>query len=120
MFWKTRRTGESLPVLLHFVIQLILSAVRLLTSAEAPRLLRLPGIMCLGRALVLFTVLLLQVANLWPTTYPWILKGPTERLIRGLGDWAGGMQMETVCWQVFLSVCAGLSCSGLADGLDQR
>lgn len=30
------------------------------------------------------------------------------------------MEMETVCWQVFLSVCAGLVSSGLADGLDQR
>lgn len=29
------------------------------------------------------------------------------------------MQMKTVCWQVFVSVCAGLVCSGLANGLDR-
>jgi hypothetical protein len=95
-------------------------AIRLLTSPETPRLLRLPGIISLGRALVLFTILLLQVAKLWPTTFPRLLQGPVEHVVTRLGDWAGGMQMETVCWQVFLSVCAGLACSGLADGLDQR
>lgn len=95
-------------------------AMRLLTSPDTPRLLRLPGILSLARALSLFTILLLQVANLWPTSLPWIFKGPIERGVEALGAWAGGMQMETVCWQVFLSVCAGLACSGLADGLDQR
>ena len=83
-------------------------------------MIRLPGIICLCRAIILFTVLILQVANLWPVNFPWILRGPIERSVRLFGDWAGGMEMETVCWQVFLSVCAGLVSSGLADGLDQR
>lgn len=35
-----------------------------------------------------------------------------------LGNWAGEMEMNDICWQVFVSVCIGLLCSGIANGLD--
>ncbi|OWZ51089.1 hypothetical protein C368_06248 [Cryptococcus neoformans 125.91] len=89
-----------------------------LTSPDAPRYIRLPGIVCLLRAWILFTVLLFQVIGLWPefqhdgTTAMW--RKATSRL----GNWAGEMEMNDICWQVFVSVCVGLLCSGIANGLD--
>ena len=62
---------------------------------------------------MLFTILTLQVADLWPAEP----KG--GRLLTRIGEWVGKMEMSQVCWQVFLSVCAGLVCSGLASGLDR-
>lgn len=35
-----------------------------------------------------------------------------------LGNWADEMEMNDICWQVFVSVCVGLLCSGIANGLD--
>ncbi|UOH80272.1 hypothetical protein LQV05_002923 [Cryptococcus neoformans] len=72
-----------------------------LTSPDAPRYIRLPGIVCLLRAWILFTVLLFQVIGLWPefqhdgTTAMW--RKATSRL----GNWAGEMEMNDICWQVF-------------------
>jgi hypothetical protein len=90
-----------------------------MTSPAAPRYLRVPGIICLGRAWLLFSILTLQTAQIWPApgtleTSRWAaLLGPASR-------WVGGMPMKSVCWQVFVSVCVGLLCSGLANGLDRR
>ncbi|ORY35703.1 hypothetical protein BCR39DRAFT_28811 [Naematelia encephala] len=92
---------------------------QILTSPQMPKYLRLPGLICLIRAWALFTVLTLQVANLWPVAPPSFL-GPTlGKAVGWFGQWAGSMEMEKACWQVFLSVCAGLVCSGLANGLDR-
>jgi hypothetical protein len=120
--WQLRRSGKHArgAVCYGVDVRSSLIAQRLLTSAEAPRLIRLPGIIALSRALVLFSVIVLQVANLWPTTFSGPFRGPVERAFRSLGDWAGGMEMEMVCWRVFLSVCAGLASSGLAEGLELR
>lgn len=90
---------------------------RLLTSPDMPRYLRIPGLLALTRAWVLFSILTLQVANVWPNGLSQDkLHG---RIINEIGRWVGDMQMEKVCWQVFLSVCTGLICSGLANGLDR-
>jgi hypothetical protein len=93
--------------------------VRTLTSPEMPRYLRLPGLVCLGRAWALLTILTLQVANLWPVHPPKLLGDRMGHVLLTFGNWAGEMEMEKACWQVFLSVCAGLVCSGLANGLDR-
>ena len=84
-----------------------------------PRYLRLPGLFLLTRAWLLFSVLTLQVANLWPVDSPHRLSASLGKSIDTFGRWAGDMTMEKVCWQVFMSVCAGLVCSGLANGLDR-
>jgi hypothetical protein len=90
-----------------------------LVSPSAPNYLRLPGLFLLTRAWILFTILTIQVARLWPIDSPFLLNSILGRAINSFGKWAGNMQMETVCWQVFLSVCAGLVCSALANGLDR-
>jgi len=93
----------------------------ILTSPDTPKYLRLPGLVCLVRAWLLFSVVILQVANLWPTDdgSPWLHNTIHGRLFNRFGHWAGGMEMGQACWQVFLSVCAGLVCGGLANGLDR-
>lgn len=97
----------------------LITVRELLTSPEMPRYIRLPGLFSLIRAWVLFTILTLQVANLWPVDSTWLHDKSYGRVINRVGHWAGEMQMEKVCWQVFLSVCTGLICSGLANGLDR-
>lgn len=92
---------------------------RFLTSPKMSKYLRIPGIIALTRAWILFTVLTLQVLNWWPLKQSWALGGPASKLLLRLGNIIGGMKMEKVCWQVFLSVCVGLICSGLASGLDR-
>lgn len=90
-----------------------------LTSHEAPRYIRIPGVICLVRAWLLFTILTLQVANLWPNEASRIGGSILGRVLVKFGHWAGDMSMSKVCWQVFLSVCIGLVCSALANGLDR-
>lgn len=98
-----------------------LAVANVLTSPETPRFLRLPGLICLIRAWLLFTILLLQVSNLWPVDpdSAFFNGNRLGRVVVSFGEWAGGMEMQKACWQVFLSVCCGLICSGLANGLDR-
>ncbi|KAK8854727.1 hypothetical protein IAR55_003466 [Kwoniella newhampshirensis] len=88
-----------------------------LTSPDIPKYIRLPGLIALTRAWVLFSILLLQVADVWPSELS--SHGMYGRALGRIDDWVGDMEMEQVCWQVFLSVCAGLVCGGLANGLDR-
>lgn len=107
-----------------------------LTSPKTPSYLRIPGLLALGRAWLLFTVITLQVASLWPQNLVRRLEashwsaGPLTPLIAPfahslahttdlLGSWAGHQEMESVCWSVFLCVCIGLICEALANGLDR-
>ena len=90
-----------------------------ITSPQAPQYLRIPGIICLARAWLLFSVLTLQTACIWPgpetleSSWFAAVLGPASR-------WAGGMPMKDVCWQVFLSVCTVVMSKLLANGLDRR
>jgi hypothetical protein len=97
------------------------AVANVLTSPDTPRFLRLPGLICLFRAWLLFTILLLQVSNLWPVDpeSAFFNGNRLGRVVVSFGEWAGGMEMQKACWQVFLSVCCGLVCSGLANGLDR-
>ncbi|WRT68467.1 uncharacterized protein IL334_005443 [Kwoniella shivajii] len=95
-------------------IQRVISTA--LIHESTPRYIRIPGIFALTRAWVIFTVVLLQVANLWPEMNESRIYG---RPIRSIGAWVGEMEMEKVCWQVFISVCTGLACGGMANGLDR-
>jgi hypothetical protein len=94
---------------------------QVLVSPETPKYLRIPGLIALFRAWLLFSVLILQVADFWPTdeNSNWLHGTATGKIVASFGRWAGGMEMEKACWQVFLSVCAGLVCGGLANGLDR-
>jgi hypothetical protein len=89
-----------------------------LTSPEMPNYIRMPGIVALVRAWLMFTVVLLQVTKIWPSSIePTSL---TAKALGKLGHWVGDMEMGQVCWQVFISVCCGLVCSGLANGLERE
>nr|XP_019044755.1 hypothetical protein I302_06668 [Kwoniella bestiolae CBS 10118]OCF23685.1 hypothetical protein I302_06668 [Kwoniella bestiolae CBS 10118] len=87
-----------------------------LTHSSTPKYIRLPGIFALTRAWVIFTVVLMQVANVWPQVNEHRF---FARPLNRVGNWVGDMEMEKVCWQVFISVCTGLACGGLANGLDR-
>lgn len=101
--------------------------------------LRVPGIIALLRAWVLFTVVLMQTAHVYPRSaghlverfddsyglgrrtvaYPIMatltyLAGVVDRL----GRWGAGKPMPDVCWTVFTSVCFGLTMGALSTGLD--
>lgn len=112
---------------------------RALTSPAAPTWLRLQGILALVHAWVLFTVVLLQTARLWPlhagrqvallelkyglgqNLWSWPLSATLTYLagvMDRLGAWGAGMQMADVCWTVFVSVCFGLTMGALSTGLD--
>ncbi|WWC71506.1 uncharacterized protein I206_105464 [Kwoniella pini CBS 10737] len=92
------------------------SASQALTHPTTPKYIRLPGVFALTRAWIMFTVVLLQVANIWPK----IDSNRTfARPINRIGNWVGEMEMEKVCWQIFVSVCTGLACGALSNGLDR-
>ncbi|KIR43619.1 hypothetical protein I307_05861 [Cryptococcus deuterogattii 99/473] len=109
---------HPLPHNPSYFYRLRTSVSNFFTSPDAPRYIRLPGIVCLLRAWILFTVVLIQVLGLWPelqhdgTTAMW------RKAANRLGNWADEMEMNDICWQVFVSVCVGLLCSGIANGLD--
>jgi hypothetical protein len=109
------RLGHLQKVLCTYEI-----ASRILVHPSTPRYLRLPGVFFLTRAWVLFTILTLQVVQLWPTESPYLTKTYLGRAISSLGSWVGDMEMDKACWQVFLAVCLGLVCAGLANGLERR
>ncbi|RSH88835.1 hypothetical protein EHS25_003063 [Saitozyma podzolica] len=121
-----RRPNPPIPPLPHPPVnswywRMRRGLANVLTSPETPRFLRLPGLICLFRAWLLFTILLLQVSNLWPVDpdSAFFNGNRLGRVVVSFGEWAGGMEMQKACWQVFLSVCCGLVCSGLANGLDR-
>ena len=84
-----------------------------------PNYIRLPGIISLCRACLLFSILTLQVANLWPVNSSRLVPGIVGRLIDRVGGWAGDAEMGKVCWQVFLSVWVAMVCSAFANGLER-
>lgn len=104
-----------------------------LTSPGMSTAIRIPAVMVLARAWALFTVLTMQVADVWPRdvvarSAEWV--GSLPALVRPaaaygaraadrLGNWAGDKHMQQVCWTVFLCVCAALVCGALANGLDR-
>ncbi|KAL7422567.1 hypothetical protein Q5752_003215 [Cryptotrichosporon argae] len=90
-----------------------------LTSSSTPRFFRLPGLAFLVRAWTLLSALTLQVAGLWPADDARLERSLTGRAVARIGHWAGEMEMQSACWTVFVSVCVGLVCGALANGLDR-
>lgn len=125
-----------LPTTIYGVLRLQLA--RWLTSPTMPVRLRIPGLLGLMHAWLLFTVVTLQTARVWPlqvvdkvdnlhleTLVPEQLASVATiahalaTAIDWVGGWAADKKMGDVCWSVFLSVCAGLVFSALANGLDR-
>lgn len=84
-----------------------------------PIYLRLPGVFFLCRAWLLFSILTLQVANLWPVNSPQLQQNVIGKSIVRIGEWAGDAEMGKVCWQVFLSVWVAMLCGAFANGLER-
>ncbi|KAJ6557290.1 hypothetical protein DFH09DRAFT_1280044 [Mycena vulgaris] len=70
----------------------------------------LPTLYYLCKMLVIWTVILLQTSNLFPT---W-----ESGYIYSLGQWAQRLEMHDVCWRTFCSICAAFSMESLVRGLD--
>ncbi|KAF7986608.1 hypothetical protein HWV62_26396 [Athelia sp. TMB] len=65
-----------------------------LSSIYCRLVLRLPSLYFLSKALILWTVILLQTSELFPS-WPWI---------SALGEWAGGMEMDSLTMIHFLGI----------------
>ena len=71
---------------------------------------RIPSLYFLFKSLLLLSIIILQVANLFPST--------NSQALRILGDWAGHKEMEDVCWSLFGTVCLALLVGALTRGLE--
>ncbi|EMD38242.1 hypothetical protein CERSUDRAFT_113400 [Gelatoporia subvermispora B] len=81
-----------------------------LSSTFARSTFRIPSIYLLGKALLIWFVVLLQVSNLYSAS-EW-------RWLQALGDWVARKPMEEICWFTFTSVCVALCVGTLTRGLD--
>lgn len=79
-----------------------------LSSTFSRTAFRIPSIYLLSKALLMWTVLLLQAAKLWPS---W-------GLLQSVGDWAAHKEMEDICWFTFTSTCLALAVGALTSGLE--
>ena len=81
-----------------------------LSSTRSRLVLRIPSIYFLLKSLTLWSVILLQTAQLYPTS--------GNRLVRTLGDWAQQKPMDEICWSTFVSVCVALFIAALTSGME--
>ncbi len=72
--------------------------------------LRIPSLYLLFKAVALFTVVLLQVSNLYPSADFWGIKA--------LGEWVEDMETADICWTTFCAVCLSLVIGSLTRGLE--
>ncbi|KAI0636382.1 hypothetical protein C8Q77DRAFT_1051344 [Trametes polyzona] len=79
-----------------------------LSSISSRLLLRVPSLYLLGKAVVLWTMLLLQAQQVTPQA----------ALLEPLASWATSKKMEDVCWYTFLSACIALCIGTLTTGLE--
>ncbi|KIP08512.1 hypothetical protein PHLGIDRAFT_374874 [Phlebiopsis gigantea 11061_1 CR5-6] len=81
-----------------------------LSATRSRFILRLPSIYLMMKSMLLWTIILLQTAHMYPTS--------GDRLTRTLESWASQKQMEDVCWSTFISVCVALFVSALTGGME--
>lgn len=79
-----------------------------MSSTFSRSLFRIPSIYLLGKTTVIWAVLLLQAANLYPTA-SWL---------QALSDWVARKQMEDICRFTFTSVCIAMTVGSLTRGLE--
>ncbi|KAJ7644337.1 hypothetical protein FB45DRAFT_897561 [Roridomyces roridus] len=70
----------------------------------------LPTLYFLCKMLLIWTILLLQTAELFPS---W-----NSGYIHDLGQWVQHMEMHEICWRTFASICAAFSMEAFVRGLD--
>lgn len=81
------------------------------SSTRSRIIFRIPSIYLLLNSLVLWTVMLLQVAQLYPShsSYAWI---------NSVGYYVQQRSMDDICWTSFLSASAALFIGALTNGLE--
>ena len=71
---------------------------------------RIPSLFFLSKALLLWTVTLLQTSELFPSwQWNWLIR---------LGIWVGQKEMEDICWFSFCAVCGALCVGAVTRGLE--
>lgn len=79
-------------------------------SSTTPRLIiRIPSLFLMCRALLLWTVILFQTFDIYPT------RGLG---VRRVGDWVARKETADVCWMTFSAMCVALSVGALTRGLE--
>ena len=113
---QTRRRGLSFIASLPSLVLSSLFPINL-SSTLSRFIFRIPSIYLLGKALVLWGVILLQVAEWYPSSsdeLAWNTWGWVDRL----GEWAIRKSIEDVAWFTYTSVCVALFVSALTAGLE--
>jgi hypothetical protein len=79
-------------------------------SSTTPRLIfSLPSLYLTCKALLVWTIILLQASNLYPA--------PSWGFSR-IGDWVAQKETADVCWSTFCAVCSALCIGALMRGLE--
>ncbi|KAL6301644.1 hypothetical protein BKA93DRAFT_818919 [Sparassis latifolia] len=81
-----------------------------LSSTFCRSMFRIPSLYLLGKSLLLWSVLLLQSAELFP---PW-----NWSWLHSLDAWVAQKHMEEICWFTFTSTCVALTVGALTNGLE--
>ncbi|KAJ3835788.1 hypothetical protein F5878DRAFT_627003 [Lentinula raphanica] len=86
----------------------------------------LPTLYLMCRVLLLWGIMLLQTANLFPWTQPRSLSNSDSGnfaqnvfdVLYRLGKWSASWETEDVCWHTFVAICAAFCVEGFVKGLD--
>ncbi|KAI0089994.1 hypothetical protein BDY19DRAFT_941804 [Irpex rosettiformis] len=81
------------------------------SSTRSRTIFRIPSIYLLLKALLVWTVVILQVAQFYPSnsSYSWV---------NSIGNAVKQRSMDDICWFSFLSACAALFIGALTNGLE--
>ncbi|KAF8208714.1 hypothetical protein K438DRAFT_1812764 [Mycena galopus ATCC 62051] len=95
----------------HTVQRLYESLLPLDVTRTSTRLaFHLPTLYFLCKMLFVWTVILLQTSDLYPT---W-----DSGYVYSLGQWTQRLEMHQVCWRTFCSICAAFAMEAFVRGLD--
>ncbi len=80
-----------------------------LSSTYSRVILRLPTMYYILKALLIWTILLLQASDYFP---------PSWKPCRQLDDWVAHKEMDEICWFTFRAICGALCVGALTKGLE--
>lgn len=81
------------------------------SSTRSRLIFRVPSVYLLVKALLLWTVVLLQISQLYPSDSP-------HAWVNALGRWTQQRSLEDICWFSFLSASFALFIGSLTNGLE--
>lgn len=102
--FRNPQQTSTLRWLYHFILPVDFS------STLCRFIFRIPSLYFLNKALLLWTVTLLQSSELFPSwQWNWLVR---------LGTWVGQREMEDICWFSFCAVCGALCVGAITRGLE--